>query len=98
MNVCAEQEGLLHRIQEIEFMGVELNLYLDTHPGDQRALCEYNNYSRQLRALKEQYERMYGPLCGFGFSPSQYPWRWIMEPWPWDKMGEGREEMNNVDL
>ncbi|MFZ5967900.1 MAG: spore coat protein CotJB [Bacillota bacterium] len=78
-----ERLEILKKIQEFEFACIDLNLYLDTHPTDQRALMDYNMYSNQLLMLKRQYENMYGPLMNFGFSPSQYPWRWIDEPWPW---------------
>ena len=75
---------MLRRIQEIEFACVELNLYLDTHPTDQRALMDYNAYTCQLIMLKRQYESMYGPMTNFGTAQSQYPWQWINDPWPWE--------------
>lgn len=76
---------LLNQIRAIEFMAVELNLYLDTHPNDQRALNEYNYYVRQLMGTKNEYERRYGPLSNFGGAFSRYPWQWIEEPWPWQQ-------------
>ncbi|AEE97547.1 spore coat protein CotJB [Mahella australiensis] len=76
---------LLNQIRAIEFMAVELNLYLNTHPNDQRALNEYNYYARQLMGTKSEYERRYGPLSNFGGSFSRYPWQWIEEPWPWQQ-------------
>nr|WP_243427859.1 spore coat protein CotJB [Alkaliphilus hydrothermalis] len=78
--------ALLRQIQEVEFAAVELNLYLDTHMEDQRALMEYNQIHKQLMMLKQQYEMLYGPLTNFGFSPSQYPWKWIEGPWPWEQV------------
>ncbi|KAB3527303.1 spore coat protein CotJB [Alkaliphilus serpentinus] len=80
-----ERVHLLKKIQEVEFAAVELQLFLDTHPQDQRALMEFNHYSRELMMLKQQFEMQYGPLLNFGFSPSQYPWRWIEGPWPWER-------------
>ncbi|RBP37596.1 spore coat protein CotJB [Garciella nitratireducens] len=74
----------LQEIQALEFTLVELNLYLDTHPNDQKALREYNTYGKQLQKSRAQYEAMYGPLCNFGMSLSQYPFKWVEEPWPWD--------------
>jgi spore coat protein JB len=79
-----EQARMITNIMQIEFAAVELNLYLDTHPTDRRALDDYNSLTRQLRELKNQYQRIYGPLVNFGHTPSQYPWRWIDEPWPWE--------------
>lgn len=76
---------LLKRIQEAEFATLELNLYLDTHPLDQNALMQFNQLSSQLLMLKQQYEMSYGPLLNFGFSPSQYPFKWLEGPWPWER-------------
>lgn len=84
MTIPPEQMALLRRIQEIEFVAIDLNLYLDTHPDDQRALCDYNHASQQLQALMREYERCYGPLMPFGHGVSQPPWAWIEDPWPWD--------------
>lgn len=80
-----ERRELLDQIRAIEFMTVDLNLYLDTHPNDRRALNEYNYYTRQLQALKREYEMRYGPLSNFGTALSQYPWAWIDQPWPWEE-------------
>ena len=59
----------------------DLGLYLDTHPEDERAISIHGKYTRQLKELKNEYERMYGPLTMH--SPSD-AWRWIDEPWPWE--------------
>lgn len=83
--IMNEREMALRKIQELEFMTVELNLYLDTHPYDARALKEYNIYTGQLMILKKQYDQLYGPLSGFGCSQSENGWKWISEPWPWEK-------------
>lgn len=79
-----DRAQLLDEIRVVEFMTVELNLYLDTHPDDQRALREYNSYTQQLMALKDEFQRRYGPLSNFGTALSQYPWAWLNEPWPWE--------------
>ncbi len=79
-----ERRELLRKIQELEFACIDLNLYLDTHPWDQRALAEFNAFASQLAMVKKQYESMYGPLSNFGQSFSQYPWQWIESPWPWE--------------
>ncbi|KAB3534857.1 spore coat protein CotJB [Alkaliphilus pronyensis] len=80
-----ERAELLLQIQEAEFAAVELQLYLDTHMYDQKALMEFNHYSNLIATLKHEYEMKYGPLLNFGFSPSQYPWRWLESPWPWEE-------------
>lgn len=80
----SEQAMMLLQIQELEFAAIDLNLYLDTHPTDKKALHHYNCLTQKLKVLKNEYQRIYGPLVNFGFAPSQYPWRWINDPWPWE--------------
>ena len=77
-------DKMLRKIQELEFAAVELNLFLDNHPTHQRALMDYNMITQELMQVKQAYEMQYGPLTNFGFAPSQYPWRWVEEPWPWE--------------
>jgi spore coat protein JB len=82
--VDANQAQLLREIQQLEFVAIELTLYLDTHPDEPEPLKEYNRTTEQLNQLKMQYERLYGPLASFGVSTSRSPWQWAEEPWPWD--------------
>ncbi len=79
-----ERKKFLKKLMAIEFKCIDLNLYLDTHPKDVRALEEYNLASNELLKLKKEYEARYGPLIHFGFSPSPRSWRWIDDPWPWE--------------
>ena len=81
-----QREMLLDRNRAHEFVAVEINLYLDSHPRDQRALNDFDDISRQIAALKVEYERLYGPLINFGFglNSSRNQWQWINDPWPWE--------------
>lgn len=79
----SQQANMLKEIMSLEFTAVDLNLFLDTHPDDMKALAEYNHATHMLKVLKDAYEQCYGPLCNFGHSMSQAPWRWTDEPWPW---------------
>lgn len=75
------QEELIHQIKCYNFAVIELGLYLDTHPDDERALCLHNSYTKTLKDLKDKYQKVYGPLSIY------YPcnkWRWLEEPWPWE--------------
>lgn len=74
---------LLRQITALNFMVEDLGLYLNTHPMDREAVAKYNTYVMQSRALKQNYERMYGMLSEHD-SLSSYPWQWINEPWPWE--------------
>ena len=74
---------LMEDLQTIDFVVVELNLYLDTHPDDLEALKQYNTFAQQSQTLRLSIEEKYGPIQGFGNSFSTYPWAWIEPPWPW---------------
>lgn len=76
-------DQLMLKIQECEFVCVELNEYLDTHPDDVRARVDYNCYSKHLKALKHRYECAYGPLHDFGNSQWDSG-SWVCSPWPWE--------------
>jgi len=73
----------LHELQSIDFVLVELQLYLDTHPHDMRALEQFNHYAQVRKGLMRDFEASYGPLQQFGNSFSGYPWQWNDAPWPW---------------
>lgn len=81
--LTSERKRLLKRIMELEFVMVELNLYLDTHPRDQKALHDYNETLRELRKLKAEYTRQYGPLMPDDIITDPRYYTWVKEPWPW---------------
>ncbi|MBR3383485.1 MAG: spore coat protein CotJB [Clostridia bacterium] len=75
---------LMTRIGEVQFVCVELNLYIDTHPDDSAAVGDLNSYSALLRELIAEYESEYGPLMGFGHSPMEAG-SWVCSAWPWER-------------
>ena len=73
---------MLENIKCLNFAIVELGLYLDTHPDDEKALCLHRKYCKEYRELTDKCQKVYGPLT------IQFPcnkWRWIEEPWPWER-------------
>ena len=80
-NDC-ERRRMIMEIRELDFSIIELGLYLDTHPEDQRALCLHRKYVKELKELKDKYQKVYGPLSIY-FPCNK--WRWIEEPWPWER-------------
>jgi spore coat protein JB len=74
---------ILEQLQALEFTAVDFNLYLDTHPGDQRALMDYADTVREMGNLRQAYIQSHGPLLPSD-SLNQTCWRWIEEPWPWE--------------
>lgn len=76
---CDLRREMIQEIRCCDFAITELALYLDTHPDDEKALCLHRKYCKQAKELKDQYQRVYGPLT------INYPcnkWRWLEEPWP----------------
>ncbi len=77
------RQEMIDQIKALDFAIIELGLYLDTHPEDQKALCMHREYCKQVKDLKDKYQKMYGPLTIF------YPcnkWRWLEQPWATFKM------------
>lgn len=73
----------LEEIQAVDFVIVELALYLHTHPDDLEAIKQYNEYIKLSKTLKKAFERKYGALTSFGYSYSRYPFDYKGTPWPW---------------
>ena len=73
---------MLQKIRCLDFAVVELAEYLDTHNDDKKAIKLHKDYATELHDLKDKYQKVYGPLSIY------YPcnkWRWIEEPWPWER-------------
>ncbi|MBQ4866443.1 spore coat protein CotJB [Priestia megaterium] len=82
-NLSPEYYQDLEEIQAIDFALVELTLYLDTHPNDQQAMQQFNEYAQQAMQLKRNFETKYGPLQQYGNSYTDGNWSWGTSPWPW---------------
>ena len=84
MTDCKEdnRRTMMERIKSLNFAIIELGLYLDTHPDDEKALCLHRKYCKEYRELTDKYQKVYGPLT------IKFPcnkWRWLEEPWPWER-------------
>lgn len=77
-----DRDALLNQLTVLDFMAVDLQLYLNTHPHDMEALEKYNSVIQNADKARMLYEKKYGPLCSFR-SMGQPGWPWIDEPWPW---------------
>lgn len=81
---CREEQRreMMNQIRSLDFAIIELALYLDTHPDDEKALCLHRKYAKEVKELKDKYQKVYGPLT------INYPcnkWRWLEQPWPWER-------------
>lgn len=53
---------MLEQLQVLDFALVELNLYLDTHPQDVKAIEQFNQLTYERTKLANQFQELYGPL------------------------------------
>ena len=77
-----EQAELLTKVDAYCFAAHDINLYLDTHPGDRDMLNLFKELSNDSNAVIREYEKKFGPL--FVDSSDGYPWEWNESPWPWE--------------
>ena len=61
----------LYEISMIDFLLMDMQLYLDTHPNDKNALEYYRHYAK------------YGPLFATQYKCSK-EWEWSNEPNAWE--------------
>lgn len=78
---------VMNRINEVSFAIHDMQLYLDTHPNDERALEDMRILLEKRRQYLEIHAHYYGPLTmdstADGCNDS---WAWILQPWPWEIM------------
>ena len=77
-----EREIMIKNLSSYQFMIDDLQLYLDTHPNDEKTIEKLNETIKKLKPLKEKFESIYGPLTAN--ENEQNRWCWIKAPWPWE--------------
>ena len=83
------RDALLRKIQELSFVKVECELFLDTHPECKMALDHYRKAIEELDTYMEEYQMKYGPILATASHGDR--WSWVETPWPWQlEKGEAR--------
>ena len=90
MPQTTDRAALLEKIRALDFVKVELELYLDTHPTCKAALDYYYQTIDALREMTHLYESMYGPLTAMGNVDTER-WTWVNGPWPWQRADEQQD-------
>ena len=76
------RETLMQEIMEYKFSILDLALYLNTHPDDEKALCCHKEFCYRAKELTDKYQQIYGPLT---IECPCNSWRWLEGPWPWER-------------
>ena len=85
------RESMIEKISILDFMLLDLGLYLNVNPKDSKALELYSLISIDLEKIKKEFENNYEPLSSRNSKNIDDNWKWIDNPWPWelnnDKLG-----------
>ncbi|MCL1807892.1 MAG: spore coat protein CotJB [Oscillospiraceae bacterium] len=76
------RQHLWHMTAE-QFAAFDVQLYLDTHPGDRNALHLFNSFQNNYQRARKEFEAKYGPLSAD--AAEQDSWCWVNDPWPWER-------------
>lgn len=80
------QNELRLEIQKYIFAAHDMQLYLDTHPKDEKAFSVFRTLVQKANELKADYLANYGPLSvNEAINYDSYVWN--NGPWPWEKGG-----------
>lgn len=78
------RDELLKKLSELDFIAVDLGLFLNTHPDHSEAIQTYDQVITAADAVRMKYEESYGPLCSFrSYAADTNHWAWMHDPWPW---------------
>lgn len=78
------RDELLKKLSELDFIAVDLALFLNTHPENSEAIQAYSQVITAADAVRMKYEEAYGPLCSFrSYAANTNHWEWNNDPWPW---------------
>ena len=82
LNAYSEQQKMLLRIYELDFILNDLNLYLDLYPNDTKMYELFKKSAMELNMLKAKYDEKYQVLELCKDVNGKYTW--VDNPWPWD--------------
>lgn len=73
----------LAELQALEFVILELGLYLDTHSDDAEAFAMFQQYVALEKEGRKRYEAMFGPVTQCAAADAEH-YVWFQDPWPWE--------------
>ena len=72
----------LNQLRALDFVILELGLYLDTHPYDAEAFALFQNYVELEKTARAAYVEQHGPLT-MTDAALNGSYTWGDGPWPW---------------
>lgn len=81
-----EKNDLKLEIQRYCFAAHDMQLFLDTHPKDEKAFALFVSLTKKAEELKKEYVKKFGPLS-VSDNAEYDTYRWTENPWPWEKGG-----------
>lgn len=80
-----KKEQLKRKIYELDFALHELNLFLDTHPTNVKAMELLKEYRKKRQEIIAVFEANYGEYIATvcDIKPTSC-WQWLQGPWPWE--------------
>lgn len=78
-----DYETDLRAVNEWSFLATELQLYLDTHPDDARALAALKNALSERQAAVSAFEQAHGALTADGLLSARR-YNWVERPFPFE--------------
>lgn len=80
------EKALKRHIEAIDFAILEIELFLDTHPTDRRAMQMLREYRTRRKIEITNYESRFGKyIVTTDNVDAQDRWNWIDSPWPWER-------------
>jgi len=80
-----KKNELKRNIYELDFALLELNLFLDTHPNNTKAMELLSAYRQKRQQAVNLYEERFGKYINTASDvPCGVPWKWLEGPWPWE--------------
>lgn len=72
----------LNQLRALDFVLLELGLYLDTHPYDAEAFSLFRQYTDLEKTARAAYVEQHGPLTALD-AAQDGSFTWGNGPWPW---------------
>ena len=80
-----DRDTMLMKLSELDFAALDLQLFLDTHPDNKKAIEQYNTAVDVAGKARAEYEKAFGPLTSFRVPSQPDKFTYIESPWPWEK-------------